>query len=296
MKNKLIPNLQGPGSERRGLHRSCRRLLELSVAGSLILSGLTLAGCKKQPAASNSASSQASSAAQPASPATPATTQPASPESSAAQPASPESSAAQSAPPASDTQSTTQQPAAAPAPPPPPPVYTLPRGTVLAVRVDQTLSAKQNSVGDTFQGALARPVRVQGVIVLPSRTPVTGTVVAAKGQGRFKGAGLLGIELNRVGSQRVSTSEYEATVKGKGKRSAGFIGGGGGGGALIGALAGGGKGALIGGLVGGGAGTAGAAFTGGKDVTIDAEAIVTFTLTRPITITGSVAPTPAAPQ
>jgi hypothetical protein len=304
MKNKLIPNLQGPGSERRGLHRSCRRLLKLSVAGSLILSGLTLAGCKKQPAASNSASSQASSAAQPASPATPATTQPAPPESPAAQPASPESSAAQPAspatpaaqpaPPASGTQSTAQQPAAAPAPPPP--VYTVPRGTVLAVRVDQTLSAKQNSVGDTFRGGLARPVRVQGVIVLPSRTPVSGTVVAAKGQGRFKGEGVLGIELNRVASQRVSTTAYEATVKGKGKRSAGFIGGGGGGGALIGALAGGGKGALIGGLVGGGAGTAGAAFTGGKDVTIDAEAIVTFTLTRPITITGSVAPTPAAPQ
>ena len=68
MKNKLIPSLQGPGSERRGRHRSCRRLLKLSLAGSLILSGLTLAGCKKQPAASNSVSNPASPAAQPASP------------------------------------------------------------------------------------------------------------------------------------------------------------------------------------------------------------------------------------
>ncbi len=271
MKNKLIPSLQGPGSERRGRHRSCRRLLKLSLAGSLILSGLTLAGCNKQPAASNSVSN---------------------PTSPTAQPASPASSSAQPAPPPSGTQSADQQPAA----PPAPPVYTLPRGTALAVRIGQTLSAKENSVGDTFRGTLARPVSVQGTIALPSGTPVTGTVVAAKGQGRFKGKGILGIELTRIASQRVSTTAYEASVKGKGKRSAGLIGGGGGGGALIGGLAGGGKGALIGGLIGGGAGTAGAALTGGRDVTIGSEAVVTFTLTKPITITGSLTPPSAAHQ
>jgi hypothetical protein len=158
------------------------------------------------------------------------------------------------------------------------------------------LSAKENSVGDTFRGTLARPVRIQGAIALPSGTPVTGTVVAAKGQGKFKGKGILGIELTRIASQRVSTTAYEASVKGKGKRSAALIGGGGGGGALIGGLAGGGKGALIGGLLGGGAGTAGAALTGGHDATIDSEAVVTFTLTKSITITGSVPPPPASNQ
>ena len=75
------------------------------------------------------------------------------------------------------------------------------------------------------------------------------------------------------------------TTKGKGKRTAGIVGGGAGGGALIGGLAGGGKGALIGGLLGAGAGTAGAAFTGNKDVTVPAESVVTFNLTAPITVT-----------
>jgi hypothetical protein len=155
----------------------------------------------------------------------------------------------------------------------------------LVVRLGQTLSAKDNNVGDTFTGTLAQSVVVDGVNVLRAGTPVSGTVVAAKGQGRFKGAGDLGIAVSRVGSYPVSTSSYEKNQSGKGKRSAALIGGGGGGGALIGGLAGGGKGALIGGLLGAGAGTAGAAFTGNKNVSIPAESVITFRLSAPITVT-----------
>jgi hypothetical protein len=149
----------------------------------------------------------------------------------------------------------------------------------------QTLSAKNNNVGDTFSGTLGQSVVVHGVSVLRTGLPITGTVVAAKGQGRFKGSGDLGIAIRRVGNYSVTTSAYEATAKGKGKRTAGFVGGGAGGGALIGGLAGGGKGALIGGLLGAGAGTAGAAFTGNKDISIPAETVVTFSLSEPITVT-----------
>jgi hypothetical protein len=163
----------------------------------------------------------------------------------------------------------------------------VPTGTPIAVRLEQAVSAKTNSVGDTFSGALAQSVVVHGVTVLRAGTPVTGTVVGAKGQGRFKGNGDLAIAIRRVGNYSVTTTSYEKAVSGKGKRSAGFIGGGGGGGALIGGLAGGGKGALIGGLLGAGAGTAGAAFTGNKDITIPAETVVTVNLSEPITVTRS---------
>ena len=89
-----------------------------------------------------------------------------------------------------------------------------------------------------------------------------GTVVASKGQGRFKGSGALGIQVTSISGTPVSTSSYEKEQAGKGKRTAGFIGGGGGGGALIGGLAGGGKGALIGGLIGFGAKLAGGCTSG----------------------------------
>ena len=163
----------------------------------------------------------------------------------------------------------------------------MPAGTPLVVRLEQTVSAKNSNVGDSFSGVLAQSVVVGGVSVIRAGAPVTGVVTASKGQGRFKGSGDLAIAIKRVGDYAVSTTAYEATTKGKGKRTAGFVGGGAGGGALIGGLAGGGKGALIGGLLGAGAGTAGAAFTGNKDITVPAESVVTFKLAEPITVTRS---------
>ena len=168
----------------------------------------------------------------------------------------------------------------APAGPPPAPVYrTVPAGARVAVTITQTLSASHNEVGDGFSGVLAEPlVTTGGKPVFARGTAVRGTVVASKGKGRFKGAGALGIELTSIAGERVSTSEYEQESKGRGKRSAGFIGGGAGLGAIIGGIAGGGKGALIGGLAGGGGGTAAAAYTGNRDVVIPSESTVTFRL------------------
>jgi hypothetical protein len=156
----------------------------------------------------------------------------------------------------------------------------------VVVTVTEQLSASHNSVGDGFTGVLAQPIKTAGgATVFPRGARVVGTVVAAKGQGKFKGSGALGIQVTSISGRSVSVSTYEKEQKGKGKRSAGFIGGGAGGGALIGGLAGGGKGALLGGLLGAGAGTAGAAFTGNKDVVIPSESTVTFRLTAPATIT-----------
>ncbi len=75
-----------------------------------------------------------------------------------------------------------------------------------------------------------------------------------------------------------------ARKKGKGKRSAAFIGGGAGMGMLIGGLATGGVGLLVGGLAGGGAGALGAAFTGNSDLKIPAETVVTFRLQDALTL------------
>jgi hypothetical protein len=170
-------------------------------------------------------------------------------------------------------------------------------GAPVVVTVTQQLSASKNNVGDGFTGVLAQSVKTAGgATVFPRGARVVGTVVAAKGQGRFKGSGALGIQVTSISGRSVSVSSYEKEQKGKGKRSAGFIGGGAGGGALIGGLAGGGKGALLGGLIGAGAGTAGAAFTGNKDVVIPSESTVTFHLTAPVTITVQPKEAAAPPQ
>ncbi len=235
------------------------------------LVGLVLiAGCRKQPETPEGA-----------------------PQSSAAQPpatAEPGPAATPGAPPAATASAPVAAPAPAPRPaaPPPPPepvTYTIPAGTHVVIRTSSELSAKNNNVGDSFSGTLVQSLSAEGHTLIRAGAPVSGTVTAAKGQGKFKGEGALAISLRAIGSRSVSTSAYEKAVSGKGKRSTAMIAGGGGAGALIGGLAGGGKGALIGGLIGAGAGTAGAAYTGNKNVVIPAETTVTFTLTAPISVT-----------
>ncbi|HEV2274771.1 MAG TPA: hypothetical protein VGR96_11435 [Acidobacteriaceae bacterium] len=253
---------------------SIRLFSSIGVAGLVLPVVLILAGCNKQPpnnAASNPAAVQPSGAA-----GTPAS-------SSAAAPPPPAVSVAPPSPAPAAPRASAAPPAAR-APQPAPKSYTVPAGTRISVRLSQAVSAKQSNVGDAFRGVLAQTVRVGGVPVFPSGIPVEGTVIGAKGQGRFKGAGNLAVGITRIGSQEVSTTAYEKVASGKGKRTAGFIGGGGGGGALIGGLAGGGKGALIGGLLGAGAGTAGAALTGNKDVVIPAESVISVALQSAVNV------------
>jgi hypothetical protein len=95
------------------------------------------------------------------------------------------------------------------------------------------------------------------------------------------------VELNSIQLNgqvyRIHTSQVSSVSKGKGKRTAGMIGGGTAGGALIGGLAGGGKGALIGGAIGAGAGTVGAA-TGNRDITLKSESPLSFQLASSLTL------------
>ena len=175
-----------------------------------------------------------------------------------------------------------------PAPPPAPPPVVIPAGTLLTVTIDQTVSSKTNNNGDTFAASLAAPISVDGVTVLPTGTRAKGTVVQAESAGRVKGGAVLALTLDSltVNGQpySIQTSEFEETIKGRGKRTAIGAGGGAAFGLIVGGLAGGGKGAAIGALAGGGAGTAGTAFTGKRDITIPAETRLHFKLTAPLTV------------
>jgi hypothetical protein len=193
------------------------------------------------------------------------------------------------APAATDAQSATNQaPANAPAPPPAPAPVVVPRGTAIEVVLDQPLSSKTSTEGQSFSATVVDPVVVDGEVVIPKHAHARGVVTSVKSAGRFKGASELGLALRHIEikGQRyeIAASTPELSKKGKGKRTGALIGGGAGGGALIGGLAGGGKGALIGGLIGAGAGTGGAAFTGNRDVTLPVETALTFRLVKPLEI------------
>jgi hypothetical protein len=241
------------------------RLNHALFASTILALTLPFAGCK-----SSAPANQSSSTSQPA----------------ANQPASPDSMAPSA--PGQPTAPNSQQ-AAAPQAPPPPVVVELPAGTEIRVRLDSDLGSKISQPGDTFSATIADDVLKGGDVVIAKGARAEGTVVDAKPLGKFKGGAALVIKLDSVhsrwGTYPVETSSISRAEKGKGKRSAAFIGGGAGLGALIGGIAGGGKGAAIGALAGGGAGTAGSAFTGNKQIVLPAESLLTFKLDHPVHIT-----------
>lgn len=163
-----------------------------------------------------------------------------------------------------------------------PKAVVVPAGTVLTVRLGESVGSKISTAGQSFSATLAEPVTVDGNTVIPAGASASGTVVDAKPLGRFKGGASLQLKLTSItvnGAERsIETSSVVRAAKGKGKRTATMIGGGAGVGALIGGLAGGGKGAAIGAIAGAGAGTAGTAFTGNKDIVLPAESALSFKL------------------
>jgi len=201
--------------------------------------------------------------------------------------------AAQSAPPSAPPVTATAPPvttAVAPPPPPPPPKpVTIPDGTVLQIRMIDTIDSATNQPGDRFRATLDAPVTIDDKVIIPHGADIEGRVAELKSSGHFAGKPEIALELTALSmnGRRYSlhTNQYSREGSSRGKNTAAKVGGGAAVGSIIGAIAGGGKGAAIGGIIGAAGGGGVQAASKAPSIHVASEALLSFTLQNPITVT-----------
>ena len=177
-------------------------------------------------------------------------------------------------------------PAPTPTPVPADP-YTVPHGTVLVVRMVDSVDSDVNKPGETFRATLEEPIAVGENILAPKDTPVAVQLVHVKQSGQLKGKEEIALQLRSLtlhGETYSLASEFaQVASEGKGKESAKVIGTTAGIGALIGVIVGGGKGAAVGAATGAGVGVV-VQSVRGKQVQIPSEALLSFALEESVTL------------
>lgn len=162
---------------------------------------------------------------------------------------------------------------------------TVPSGSVLSVRLDQTLSSETVKEGDMWRGVVTRPLNVEGKEVIPEGATVTGVVVEAEGAQRGNRARLeLGVRAVHIGDRKTALKASAAPVIAGSprKRNLGAIAGGVAAGALIGEATSDrpGTGALIGGAVATGA----VAASKGYQVVLHDGAVMKFVVNEDVAV------------
>src|SRR6266852_6256700 len=164
---------------------------------------------------------------------------------------------------------------------------TLASGTVLTVRMVDSVDSERDRVGKTFRASLDEPVVDSGGnTLIPRVADVVVKLVDDQQSGKLAGRTVLTLDLAsvRVNGRDVDIDTQSVTEQSGSRtaRSGKVIGGTAALGAIIGAIAGGGKGAAIGAGAGAGVGTAAQVATKGQRVRIPSETRLTFTLQQPV--------------
>jgi len=161
----------------------------------------------------------------------------------------------------------------------------LPPGTVIAIRTNERIEARNAAEGQTFVAQVEQDVRdTDGMVAIPRGSD------ARLITRRVGDDGDITLDIDSVVVQgrryRVSTTDQELEGRreglGKNERTGKYVGGGAILGAIIGAVAGGGKGAAIGAAAGAGAGVGAEVMTSGKEVRVPAETVLRFRLDHPL--------------
>jgi len=168
----------------------------------------------------------------------------------------------------------------------------VPVGTNLKVRIEDTLSSKENRVGDRFTAAVLDPVRF-------NEATVTGHISSIQKSGKVKGrtsmnldfdsirlsdgrSGTLHGYVTRVYGSESGRADNEGGVESgsRTKQSVKRAGIGAGAGAVRGAIVGGGKGAAIGLILGGAGGAGSLAVQGSKELKLESGTEMIVHVTR----------------
>ncbi|HYU42066.1 MAG TPA: hypothetical protein VEQ84_07935 [Vicinamibacteria bacterium] len=158
----------------------------------------------------------------------------------------------------------------------------LPEGTEMTVRLEQALSSRTARVEDRFDATVARPVYVDGRIVIPDGSRVQGTVTMVERAQRPARGGKLNLSFDRLLLDDGTTADLSARIVqvkedigSGGTLKQGAIGAAIGG--ILGKVLGGTKGAIVGVLLGG---AGGAISSSGDDVELPEGTVFTLQLDR----------------
>ncbi len=170
-------------------------------------------------------------------------------------------------------------------------VYSLPVGTRVSVRNEETIDSGKAVEGQTFPAEVTKDVLdASGDVVIPRGSNVQIIIRSASKGGKIRGASDLVMDLASVsidGRQyqlsTVDLAQQGHDGVGANRRTGEFAGGGAAIGAIIGAIAGGGKGAAIGAGSGAGAGAITQIVTKGT-IKVPVETVLTFKLDQPLRV------------
>lgn len=148
----------------------------------------------------------------------------------------------------------------------------LPAGTAIRMKLDSSLSSRNNYEGDAFSGRVTEPVILHGQTIIPAGASISGRIMRVGDPRRIAGTGSLhlrpeSVTLPNGQSYTISASMVDTstpkklTVDDEGRiKARGFNGGdktemiaGTGAGAIVGTIIAGGKGTLVGSMIVGGA-------------------------------------------
>ena len=160
--------------------------------------------------------------------------------------------------------------------------FVLPAGTDMSVRLEQSLSSRTARVEDRFDATVARPIYVDGRIVVPDGSRIQGTVTQVERAERPARGGRLNLAFDRLILDDGTTVDLNARLvqvkEGLGSGSTakqGAIGAAIGG--VLGSVLGGTKGAIVGAVLGG---AGGAVSSSGDDVELPEGTVFELELDR----------------